>query len=138
MLELEQLASKPKEFIGTTGINYTTFQILLGKVEAYEDEQKAAKPISKRGRKSRYALANVLLLTLVYLRQYGTFLNLGHQFGMSESYAQKRYVYMRTILLQVLAMPEASLLTTQHFCSGRCKRTTHRTSSTQAKGVLFG
>jgi len=54
----------------------------------------------------------VLLLTLVYMRQYHTFLSLGQAFCVSESYVHKRYCYMRRILSQVLDMPAGLLAAT--------------------------
>lgn len=50
------------------------------------------------------------MLTLMYMRQYQTFLSLGQAFSISESYAHKRYCYMRRILCQVLEMPATGLL----------------------------
>lgn len=105
------LGKKPKEFLRTTGINYTTFTLLLEKVGSYVALQKKQFPLSQRGRKSGYSLSQALLLTLLYMRQYPTFLSLGQAFGMSESYAYKRYCYIRRILVQVLNMPEGNLLT---------------------------
>ncbi len=111
MSNYEKTASKPKEFIRLYGLSYGLFEVLLGKVSRYIADQKQAHPISKRGRKSVLGLADQLLLTLVYLRQYPTFLSVGHQFGISESYAQKRFVYMRNILMKVVNLPDIKQLT---------------------------
>jgi hypothetical protein len=51
----------------------------------------------------------------MYLRQYACFINLGLQFGISESYCQKRYVYIRKILVKVLDLADNELLTTDKF-----------------------
>lgn len=115
MLDLEKLSRKPAEFLRLSGLNYTAFTILLSKVEAHISATKVAKPISQRGRKSKLSVALQLFLTLTYLRHYPTFINLGLQFGISESYAQKRYVYMRKILLLVLELSDNELLTTDKF-----------------------
>lgn len=110
MIDIEKTASRPPAFMRLYGINYASFKILLAKVDAYIQSQKQAKPISQRGRKASLALASQLLLTLVYLRQYVTFLSLGHQFGISESYAYKRYSFIRKILLLVLDLPDSKQL----------------------------
>ncbi len=111
MSNYEKTASKPKAFLRLYGLSYGLFDVLLSKVAAYIACQKQAHPVSKRGRKSALALADQLLLTLVYLRQYPTFLSLGHQFGISESYAQKRFVYLRNILTKVIDLPAVRQLT---------------------------
>lgn len=110
MLDVEVLGKKPKEFVRTVGISYATFGILLCKVEAHVAQHREQHPISKRGRKSSMSLAQMLLLTLLYIRQYQTFLSLGQAFSVSESYAHKRYCYIRSILTQVLDMPPTGLL----------------------------
>ncbi len=84
MSNYEKTASKPKEFLRLYGLSYGLFSVLLTKVAAYIERRKQAHPVSKRGRKSALALADQLLLTLVYLRQYPAFLSLGHQLGISE------------------------------------------------------
>ena len=103
-------AKNPQTFLRLYGISYGLFETLLGKVSAFIEDQKEVHPLSKRGRKSGLSLANQLLLTLVYLRQYSTFLSIGHQFGISESYAQKRFVFLRTILMKVLDLPDIKQL----------------------------
>jgi hypothetical protein len=110
MVSLEKTAANPQTFMRLYGISYGSFQVLLAKVEAYIQAQKQANPLSKRGRKAGLDVAEQLLLTLVYLRQYITFLSLGHQFGISESYAYKRYTCMRNILMHVLEMPDKGQL----------------------------
>jgi Helix-turn-helix of DDE superfamily endonuclease len=104
-------SSKPPEvFQRMVGISLGTFMLLLEKVRVafatYENEQ----PTRKRGRRNSMALEDQLLLNLLYMRSYGTFLNLGFQFGTSESNAYKRYVFIRTLLLRCLDMPDESSL----------------------------
>lgn len=105
MVSIAKTGSNPQNFMRLYGISYGSFQVLLAKVEAYIQAQKQANPLSKRGRKPGLDVAGQLLLTLVYLRQYITFLSLGNQFGISESYAYKRYSLMRQLLMHVLEMP---------------------------------
>lgn len=110
MIQAEELGKRPSDFLRTTGINYATFQIILAKAEAYVVYYKEQHPIHKRGLKPSITLSQILLLTLMYMRQYQTFLSLAQAFSISESYAYKRYCYMRQILCQVLDMPPTGLL----------------------------
>jgi hypothetical protein len=71
---------------------------------------KAEKPIRRRGRKSSLSIEDQLLLTLIYLRQYHTFLQLGEMFSISESYASKRYEFISSQLLKVLDVPNQKSL----------------------------
>jgi Helix-turn-helix of DDE superfamily endonuclease len=57
-------------------------------------------------------IADQLLLTLLYLRQYDTFLELGDKFSISESYAQKRYTFISKQLMKALDLPNEKDLTT--------------------------
>lgn len=66
----------------------------------------------QRGLKSSLTLADQLLLTLIYLRQYHTFLQLAEMFSISESYAHKRYTFISKRLLKGLDLPNAKALTT--------------------------
>ncbi len=109
MKTAEELATKPAEFLRTVGVNYATFTIVEEKVVGYVQQFKEQNPLSKRGRKSSLSLSQLLLLTLMYMRQYHTFLSLGQAFSVSESYAHKRYCYMRHILTKVLEMPAGLL-----------------------------
>ena len=71
----------PEKFIRTVGLSTEDFQHLNGKLAAYLDEQKALKPLTRRGRKdSKLALEDRLLLTLYYLRHYPTLINLAAVF----------------------------------------------------------
>jgi hypothetical protein len=112
MIHASELGKNPAIFMRTTGINYGAFQILLTKVEHYISHYKEAHPIHKRGRKpaAEMDVSQWLLLTLLYMRQYHTFLSLGQSFSICESYAYKRYVRMRYILSQILDMPSEGVL----------------------------
>ncbi|MCJ8165151.1 transposase family protein [Pontibacter sp. E15-1] len=107
-----ELAKRPAEFLRTTGVNYATFTIILEKAAAHVKQFKEQNPIHRRGRKGSLSLSQQLLLTLMYMRQYHTFLSLGQAFSVSESYAHKRYCHMRGILVQVLEMPAGLLAPT--------------------------
>jgi len=101
---------KPAEFTRLVGINYGAFQIILEKLNLQIARFKAEKPIRQRGRKSSLSIEDQLLLTLIYLRQYHTFLQLGEMFSISESYANKRYEFISSQLLKVLDVPNQKTL----------------------------
>jgi hypothetical protein len=65
---------RPAEFTRLVGVNYGTFQIILEKLENEIIRYKNQKPMRGRGLKSSLTIADQLLLTLIYLRQYHTFL----------------------------------------------------------------
>ena len=106
---------KPAEFTRLVGVSYGTFQIILQKLEPQIQHYKQQKPRRQRGRKSGLSVANQLLLTLLYLRQYHTFLQLGELFDISESYAQKRYTFIVKMLLRALDLPHEKALTDNHL-----------------------
>lgn len=114
MKTAEELATRPAEFLRTTGVNFATFTLILEKVQDHVKQYKEQNPLHKRGRKGSLCLSQLLLLTLMYMRQYHTFLSLGQAFSISESYAYKRYCYMRRILSQVLEMPAGLLAPQAH------------------------
>jgi len=100
-----------KSCYGTTfrrrvGIRRRDFRRLYVAVRAYLDEEGRQQPLRRRGKKSTVlTLTEKLLLTLVYLRQYPTFAELGAMFGISESYACKVYHRHLNILVKVLRLP---------------------------------
>jgi hypothetical protein len=100
----------PAVFLRLTGMNPGTFQIILEKfkkgIEIYVSEHRAR----NKGRKCSLSPENQLLLCILYLRDYMTFVKPGLQFGISESYAQKRYTFSRKILLRCLALPDEQSL----------------------------
>jgi hypothetical protein len=60
-------------------------------------------------------MADELLLTLLYLRQYHTFLQLSEMFSISESYAQKRYTFISQRMMKALDLPNDKSLTTDNL-----------------------
>ena len=67
-------------------------------------------PLSKRGIDPEFSIANQLLLTFEYLRQYPTFLSLGFSYGISESYCHKLFHKMRAILAEVMGLKNSEAL----------------------------
>ena len=86
------------------GVKYDTFEIILQKVQNHFDTHLIENPLSNRGIEGEFTIANQLLLTLEYLRQYPTFLSLGFSYGISESYANKIYHNIRAILSELVGL----------------------------------
>ena len=98
--------NKPEEFLRTVGLSQEDFQHLHRKLVAYLDEQKALKPLTRRGRNdSKLALEGRLLLTLYYLRHYPTCINLAAIFDISESYCHKVYARTARLLANIEKLP---------------------------------
>jgi len=111
MSQFDKYKQKPPAvFARMVGVNYGTFNIILEKLQkafiGYQNEQNTR----KRGKKCSLCIADQLLLTLLYLRNYDTLLNIGFQFGISESYAQKRYTFTKMLLLRCLDLPDEAAL----------------------------
>jgi hypothetical protein len=106
---------RPAEFTRLVGVSFGTFQIILTKLETEITRFKQQKPMRQRGLKSSLTIADQLLLTLLYLRQYQTFLQLGEMFSISESYAQKRYTFISQRLMKALDLPNDQDLTAENL-----------------------
>lgn len=89
-------------FVRTVGLPLDKFQYLVEQLRAHLQSQKDHNPLKKRGLKSELSLENQVLLTLLYLRDYPTFIQLGLQFGISESYTHKIDPKMSTLLVKIL------------------------------------
>ncbi|MCU0471446.1 MAG: transposase family protein [Arcicella sp.] len=100
----------PLIFTRLVGVNYGTFGILLNKIESEFTKYMSEKPKRKCGLKSTLSLADQLLLSLIYMRNYETLLKVGSDFGISESYAQKRYSFIKMLLLRCLDLPDEQSL----------------------------
>lgn len=100
----------PAVFTRMVGVNYGTFSIILDKLQVTFIEYQNELLIRKRGKRCSLTLADQLLLTMLYLRNYDTLLNIGFQFGISESYAQKRYTFTKMLLLRCLNLPDEESL----------------------------
>ena len=86
---------KDVEFNRLVGVKRHTFLNMLEVVqEAYDAEHK-----TKRGRKPTLIVADMILLTLSYLRSYATFFETGVNFGVSESTAHRTTVWVENILI---------------------------------------
>lgn len=89
-------------FVRTVGLSLEQFQSRVELIKVYIQAQKQSCPLTRRGLKSKLSLENQLLLTLLYRRDYPTFIKLGLQFGLSESYTHKIYHKISTIMVKIL------------------------------------
>jgi len=124
----------PAFFTRMVGVTYGTFAIILDKLQVALCNHHCEKPKRKSGKRCCLSLAEQLLLALLYLRTYDTLLNIGIQFGVSESYAQKRYTFTKMLLLRCLNLPDEQALkdaisgdkSDRRSGSCRCNRTSYR------------
>jgi hypothetical protein len=111
MSQFDKYKQKPPAvFTRMVGVNYGTFTIILEKMQITLGKYQSEKPRRRSGKRCSLSLADQLLLTLLYLRTYDTLLNIGFQFGVSESYAQKRYTFTKMLLLRCLDLPNEQAL----------------------------
>jgi len=87
---------------------------VLVKVQNRVDQYLRENPLSKRGIEAELSVANQLLLTFEYLRQYPTFLSLGFSYGISESDCHKIFHKMRPILADVIGLKNPEKLKYAH------------------------
>ena len=69
-----------EEFRRLTGVKPATFQEMLEVLKKAEEIKK-----KKGGKPNKLCLANQLLMSLEYLREYRTYFHLGASYGLSES-----------------------------------------------------
>jgi len=101
MIDCEKLLSQPIKCRRMLGLPPTSIELLLSDLQKEISHIRELNPLSKRGRKCKLSLLQQLVLTLLYLRQYSTFLDIAIRFDISESYAQKRFVRIRDMLISI-------------------------------------
>ena len=106
---------RPVEFTRLVGVNYATFNIILEKLKNEIIRYRQTKLVRNRGLPSSLSIEDQLLLTLTYLRQHHTFLQLGEMFSISESYAHKRYTFITKRLLKAMDIPNDKSLTADNL-----------------------
>ena len=96
------LQLNPQIFQRMVGLSVSQFDTLYQLLIEYLLEH----PIkSSRGRKAKFELVDQLLVCLKYLRDYPTFLVLGENFGISESYCNKIVNRLCLVLVQIFKLP---------------------------------
>jgi len=102
---------KDVTFKRLVGVKRHTFLNMVEVVQiAYDVEHK-----SKRGRKPKLTVEDMILLMLSYLRSYATFFETGVNFGVSESTAHRTTVWVENILIACgkFALPSRRVLLTE-------------------------
>ena len=69
---------------------------------------------TNRGRPSEFSLVDRLILTFRYLRDYPTFVVLGNEFGISESFANKIFNKVTKSLVKVVPLPSLKQMETDN------------------------
>lgn len=100
----------PQIFKRSIGISRKTFRRLHKKIARDIRAIKTSNPLKRHGKKSSLTLKDKILLTFYYLRDYPTFLKLGQDFGISESYAQKIFHSFSSILLKFVKVEGKKVL----------------------------
>lgn len=98
----EALQQNAEDFKRDVGISHDNFIQIIKLVKEYLEFYFTKYPNKAKGVKPSIDIEDRVLLTLYYLRHYGTFQNLGDNFGLSESYANKLYHRTLDILVEVL------------------------------------
>jgi hypothetical protein len=93
------------KFRRMTGVSKDQFSKILILFENYVD-----KHWTKRGRPSSFSLPDRLLLTFRYLRDYPTFIVLGNEFSISESFSNKIFNRVSSSLVNILKLPNLNEL----------------------------
>lgn len=76
---------KPEEFRRLTGVKPDTFKKMLGVLEEAAAKRKAGQRY-RGGKKPKLTLADQLMLTLCYLREYRTQFHVGKSYGLHETH----------------------------------------------------
>lgn len=98
------LQANPRVCKRLFGVEFVQFEQVLEKVQQWIAWYLQENPLSNRGIDAAFSTPNQLLLTFEYLRQYPTFLSLGFSYGISESYCNKLFHKMRSILAEVVGL----------------------------------
>lgn len=75
---------KPDQFRRLTGVKHDTFTMMVGVLEEAEATRKAAQRY-RGGKKPKLTLADQLLMTLEYLREYRTQFHISKSYGIEET-----------------------------------------------------
>ena len=100
----------PEKFQRTVGVSPEIFLLIVSTVSQAIKQEKKENLMRQRGRKSSISLENKVLLFFYYLRDYPTFIKLGQQFGISESYANKIYHSILNMVVQCFKLPNRKVL----------------------------
>jgi hypothetical protein len=120
MTHTERLLRVPATFRRLTGLSPEAFARLLGQLEAawqQDQARRAARPGRRRkagaGRKPALALADRLLMLLVYYRTYVPYAFLGFLFGIDDSNACRSNRRLEPLLAGIFRIPERQVSLSQ-------------------------
>ena len=84
-----------EKFRRLTGVKRTTFDKMLGILERSAKDRK-----TKKGRKKKLSIENMLLMTLEYIREYRTYFHISQSYSVSESNAYKTVKWVEDTLIK--------------------------------------
>ena len=90
---------KQEEFRRLTGVKPDTFKTMLGVLEAAEAKRKAAQTY-RGGKKPKLTLADQLMMTLCYLREYRTQFHVGKSYGLHETHCGRIIRHVEDTLMK--------------------------------------
>jgi len=105
-------------YLRQVGIPEEKFTLLISKLQQEIDRDLVENKMKKRGIQSKIMTTELkLLLTLRYLRHYPTFINLGVEFGISESYANKIFHKTINYMLRFIHPKKMNELSLDEVCT---------------------
>jgi hypothetical protein len=100
MMKYEEVkALKPEEFRRLTGVKHETFVMMLGVLEDAEAKRKGAQRY-RGGKKPRLTLADQLMMTLCYLREYRTQFHVSKSYGLHETHCGRIIRHVEDTLMK--------------------------------------
>lgn len=84
-----------EKFRRLTGVKRTTFDKMVGILEQAAKDRK-----TKKGRKKKLSIENMLLMTLEYIREYRTYFHISQSYSVSESNAYKTVKWVEDTLIK--------------------------------------
>ena len=83
------------QFRRATGVKFKTFSKMVEIVRSAHKKKK-----KKGGRPNKLTIEDMVLMTLEYLREYRTYLNIGTSYGLSESNAFTNIRWVEDVLIK--------------------------------------
>lgn len=90
---------KSEEFRRLTGVKPDTFKKMLAVLEAAETKRKSSQRY-RGGKKPKLTLADHLMMTLCYLREYRTQFHVGKSYGLHETHCGRIIRHVEDTLMQ--------------------------------------
>jgi len=84
-----------QEFYRLTGVKKKTFAVMVKILESAEQERKLL-----GGKPNKLSVADRLLMSLEYLREYRTYFHLGQSYGISESACYRNCRWVEDVLIK--------------------------------------